>query len=231
MFQKSLLLALILVALSGVTYAGEHIYLSGGPALRYFEKHKENSHDRFWGNFIQAAMARFEEWKAEMEPGDQFTWLIHKPGYVTRGKEMGVDLIEKTENWIRPTGARIIWFTERDELIDYLNQGQDRREVKIKRFEYFGHSNKRNFMFDYSNRFDAAVIETQCLHQNHLKKINRGIFARDAYVKSWGCHTGEEYSKYWRRATGVPMIGAIGKTDYSNASVPVLSSADGKWAQ
>lgn len=212
-------------------FGGEHIYVSGGPALRYFEKHKENSHDRFWGNFIQAAMARFEEWKSEMDPNDQFTWLIHRPGYVSRGEEMGTNLIERVENWIRPSGARIIWFTDRDELIDYLNNGQDRDKIKIERFEYFGHSNKRNFMFDYSNRFDAAVIASQCLHQDHLKKINRGIFDRSAYVKSWGCHTGEEYSQYWRRATGVPMIGAIGKTDYSNASVPVISTPGGRWTQ
>ena len=42
------------------------------------------------------------------------------------------------------------------------------------------------------------------------------IFARNAFVKSWGCHTGESMSKKFYEATGTRMIGAIGRTDYSN---------------
>ena len=57
----------------------------------------------------------------------------------------------------------------------------------------------------------------------------RRAFVRDAYVKSWGCHTGESMSKHWRDATGTRMWGAIGKTDYSTGELPALSSAGGKW--
>jgi hypothetical protein len=60
-----------------------------------------------------------------------------------------------------------------------------------------------------------------------LKRIHRGIFTHNAVVKSWGCHTGESMSKFWRQATGKRMIGAIGKTDYSkcpaNGWIPQLS--------
>ncbi|MEO0453162.1 MAG: hypothetical protein AAFY98_03370 [Verrucomicrobiota bacterium] len=221
----------VVLSTHSLAIAGEHIYISGGPALRYFEKHKTASHDRFWGNFIQAAVARFQEWKTELDSADQFTWLIYRPSYISRGEEQGEDLITKTENWVAQTGAKIVWFDSRGELINYLNNGQDRDTLKIERIEYFGHSNKRNWMFDYSNRFDAAVLETDSLHMNQLKEINRRIFAKGAYCKSWGCHSGEEYSKMWRRATGVPLIGAIGKTDYSNASVPVISTPGGKWTK
>ena len=44
-------------------------------------------------------------------------------------------------------------------------------------------------MFDYSNNIDSAC--KSWLHENDLTKINRRVFARHAYVKSWGCHTGE----------------------------------------
>jgi hypothetical protein len=49
-----------------------------------------------------------------------------------------------------------------------------------------------------------------------LKKIRSGAFAKGAYCQSWGCHTAEAMSAVWKKATGVPMIGAKGKTDYSN---------------
>ena len=57
--------------------------------------------------------------------------------------------------------------------------------------------------------------------------------SKRAVVKSWGCHTGESMSKKWKRATGVPMIGAVGKTDYSvmyrNNWLPALSK--GRWTR
>ena len=55
-------------------------------------------------------------------------------------------------------------------------------------------------MFDYSNNIDSAC--KSWLHENDLKQINRRAFARGAYVKSWGCHTGESMSKKWYAATG-----------------------------
>ena len=67
------------------------------------------------------------------------------------------------------------------------------------------------------------------LVMRELKKIDKRVFARGAYVKSWGCHTGESMSKLWRDATGTRMWGAIGKTDYSTGELPALSSAGGKW--
>ncbi len=57
-------------------------------------------------------------------------------------------------------------------------------------------------------------------------------FARDAVCKSWGCHSGEMYSQWWKSEFGVPMIGAIGKTDFAHGGLPMLSDAStGKWAQ
>jgi len=83
-------------------------------------------------------------------------------------------------------------------------------------------------MFDYSNEIDSA---SKCwLHENDFTKLKRGIFAKDAFVKSWGCHTGEEMSQRFRAATGVKMYGAVGRTDYSNGTVPVLATPDAHWA-
>jgi hypothetical protein len=211
--------------------AQEHIFISGGPALRYFERHKVNTHDVFWGNFIQAAIVRHRQIAPTLPAGHLFTWLIFRPAYERRVPEAKFDLIAEVEKRIQPTGARIVWFHDRDELIRYLNEGQDRSKIKISRLEYFGHSNKRNWMFDYSNRLDGAVAEPACLHLRDLPKIKRTAFAPDAYTRSWGCHSGEEYSGAWLKSTGVPMVGAIGKTDYSNGGIPFISTPGGRWTQ
>lgn len=225
------LTALLLLAGGRELSADEHIFVSGGPALRFFERHKVNTHDRYWGNFIQGALPRWRQIRGEIKDSEAFTWMLFRPGYITRGKEQNQDLIAEAERMIAPTGAKIIWFNDRDELLHYINHGQDRRKIKIARLEYFGHSNKKNFMFDYSNRLDGAVAEPKSLHLRDLSKINRSAFRSDAYCRSWGCHSGEEYSAAWRRAVGVPMLGAVGKTDYSSGGLPVISTPGGRWVQ
>ncbi|MDX6767201.1 MAG: hypothetical protein SFU85_10470 [Candidatus Methylacidiphilales bacterium] len=217
--------------LSPALRADEQIFVSGGPALRYFEKHKVSSHDKFWGNFIHAGVLRYNQIKEEIPKEDTFTWMVFRPSYESRMTEAEFDVITEVENRIRPTGAKVVWFSSRDEFIEYINRGQDRSKVKISRLEYFGHSNKRNWMFDYSNRLDGAVAAPLCLHINDLPKLNHKSFAPNAYTRSWGCHSGEEYTNAWQRATGARMIGAVGKTDYSGGGIPVISTPGGYWTK
>ena len=99
--------------------------------------------------------------------------------------------------------------------------------MKIVGFEYFGHSNRACFMFDYSNLLDSA--SKSWLHESELSKIERRDFLHGAYVRSWGCHTGESMSKKWYNATGTHMIGAIGKTQFMMEELPILTSEGGKW--
>jgi hypothetical protein len=109
----------------------------------------------------------------------------------------------------------LVWFRSTQELINYINNGQSGRgNLKISGFEYFGHSNKFSFMFDYSS--DVYATSTAWLHENDLRKISRWAFSGKAYCQSWGCHTAESFSKAWKRATGTKMVGAQGKTDYSD---------------
>jgi hypothetical protein len=126
-------------------------------------------------------------------------------------------------------GIRLVWFSSTDELINYVNNGQNRNAIKVSGFEYFGHSNKYCFVFDYSNHILGA--SKSFLHQSDLKRLDRKAFAKGAYCKSWGCHSGEAFSQEFRRVTGLKMIGAIGKTDYSESwkgTLPFVSNG-GRW--
>lgn len=81
-------------------------------------------------------------------------------------------------------------------------------------------------MFDYSS--DAYGTSSSWLHEVDLKRLNRSSFARDAFCQSWGCHTGESMSAAWKKATGLTLIGAYGKTDYTDLHLrdnhPALAS-------
>lgn len=209
----------------------EYIFISGGPALIEWEKFKEVPHDRWWGNFIRPARVRMQEIREQLGPNARITWLVYRRGYERRQVRMHEpDIIRNILSVRDRYGINLIWFQTGDDIINYLNHGLPRNQIKIANLEFYGHSNKSCFMFDYSNEIDSA--SKSWLHEDELHRIRRGIFTRDAHIKSWGCHTGESMSRAWRRATGTRMIGAIGKTNYGpmyrNNWRPVLSPG-GRW--
>ncbi len=209
----------------------EYIIVSGGPALLYWEGYRREAHrhDRWWGNFIRTARIRIEQLQKASNNAVNLTWLVYRPGYETRAREDGEPLISHIESVRDKYGVNLVWFDQGDEVIHYLNAGRNRNQVKVSGFEYFGHSNKFCFVFDYSNHILGA--SKSFLHQGDLKKINRKVFAKGAYAKSWGCHTAESFSQEFRRVTGIKMIGAVGKTDYSECykgTLPFVSGG-GRW--
>ena len=229
-----LLLASLSILLLGLATAPaqdrEDIVLTGGPALRFMEHGKGDvSHDVYWFNFVDASTIRLKELKDQAKPDEIVTWLIYRPSYAARSREMDLDLLAQLQQKANALGVRLVFFDNKAQLIAYLDRGFDRDKVKIADFDYFGHSNKACFLFDYSNTIDTMSIAW--LHVKDLRLIDSDIFARDAVCKSWGCHSGEMYSKWWKNRFDVPMIGAIGKTDFAHGGLPQLSNSDGKWAE
>jgi hypothetical protein len=218
-----------LVSVSAQAIEKEYVILSGSVSLIRWEKFKAQPHDGWWLNFIRAARLRIEELiNLGVAPQD-ITWLVYAKGYRTRSEQEQKDLIPDILSVRDKYGVKLILFDETSQVIDYLNNGRPRDQVKIANFEYFGHSNRACFMFDYSNEVDSA--SKVWLHEDELKKIRRGIFSSDAFVKSWGCHTGESMSKKFAQATGVKMWGATGKTQYQTEALPILSTPGGRWVR
>lgn len=221
----------VLPASAALNPNDEYILISGGPSLNAWENYRrpEHRHDQWWGNFIRTARIRIQGLQKATDGKINITWLVYRPGYETRAREDGDPLIANIESVRDKYKIRLVWFDKSSDVINYLNTGQNRRQVKVSGFEYFGHSNKYCFIFDYSNHILGA---SRCfLHQGDLDKINRGVFAKGAYAKSWGCHSGEAFCAEFKRTTGVKMIGAIGKTDYSKTYLQILPfvSPGGRW--
>jgi hypothetical protein len=221
------LLSALLLASPVMAIEKEYIIISGGPSMYAWEKFKAQPHDKWWGNFIRTARVRIQELQAKHGPDVPITWLVYKDGYIKRGQQDNQDYISNILSVRDKYHVKLIFFDKGKEVIDYFNHGQPRDKVKIANFEFYGHSNAACFLFDYSNIIDSA--SKSWLHETDFKKFNRGIFTKDAFVKSWGCHTGESMSKKFRAATGIKMYGAIGKTDYSNGTFIVLSKPGDRW--
>lgn len=217
----------------------EYVLLCGGPSLMRWEKFKEIPHDLYWGCFVRAARTRVQQLRMQIgeNPYAKITLLIYLDSYRSRSQQENKNLISDIYSIRDKYHIQVVPIQTAQDAIDYLNQGehQDRTRVKIADFEYFGHSNSCAFMFDYSNNIDSA--SKAWLHEDSLKLLRRDLFVKNSYVKSWGCHTGESMSKKFYKATGMHMIGAVGRTDFStreealNGIIPSLSSAHGKWVR
>ena len=229
--MKRLFLALCLALLAAVPLqaapSGEYILLVGGPSMFQWEKYKQQPHDHWWANFVRAARIRTEQIRGQAGPDAKITWLVYKQGYIDRAKQDKQDLIALIESVRDKFNINLVWFDQGNDVINYLNTGANRDAVKVADFEYFGHSNKACFMFDYSSNVDSA--SKSFLHQSQLTAINRRAFTKDALVRSWGCHTGEMMSQKWYQAVGNRMWGAVGKTQYMTDELPIISTPGGRW--
>jgi hypothetical protein len=232
--KRTLFLLLPLIALLAAplhaaqqTTQGEYILLVGGPSLMQWEKYKAQPHDHWWANFVRAARIRTEQIREEAGPDAKITWLVYKQGYLDRAAQEHMDLISFIDSVRDKFNLNLVWFHNGDDVINYLNSGQPRSQMKIADFEFFGHSNKACFMFDYSSAVDSSA--KSFLHESQLAQIHRGIFWRNAVIKSWGCHTGESMGQKFHAATGMHMIGALGKTQFMMDELPILTSPGGRW--
>src|ERR1043166_2524988 len=155
---------------------GEYLIVTGGVSLHVWEKWKAQPHDNWWANFVRASRIRIEQ-ILQANPNQQITWLVYRPAYITRSRQDSRDYTSLITSVRDTFHVRLMWFDSTSQLLNYVNNGQPRDRVKINGLEFFGHSNKACFMFDYSNIIDSA--SKAWLHENDLTKIRRGIFTRD----------------------------------------------------
>lgn len=206
----------------------EYIVLVGGPSLMVWEKYKgPAAHDHWWANFVRAARIRTEQIREKYGSDAKITWLVYKQGYIDRGKQEKQDLLPLIGSVRDKFNLNLVYFRDGADVIDYLNHGQPRDQVKVAFFEYFGHSNAACFMFDYSSNVDSA--SKSWLRDTDLANINRTVFTRDAEIRSWGCYTGLRMAKAWHNSVGNRMWGVTGKTQYMTDELPVIATAGARW--
>ncbi len=223
-FLRIILLAAVMAAAA----RAEHVIVSGGPSLRKWEDLRvaEDQHDRWWANFIRAGTLRMAEIRKAYGRDAKLVWIVHRNSYEARGREDGKPYTTWITEQATKRRATLIWFNTSGDFIRVLNS---RPRGSIQTFDFFGHSNKYAFMFDYG--CDIMAVSTSWLHERDLPRIKSSIFARNAYCKSWGCHTGESMSQVWRRSVGIPLEGARGPTTYTVVGQGQMPLVRGSWVR
>ena len=225
MFARTIALTFLLLT----TWShADHLIVTGGPALRKWENLRvsDDQHDRWWANFVRASTLRMAEIRKAYGSDAPIVWMVYQPGYQARGREDG----KPYTSWIASLASQrrvtLVWFNGSGNFIQALNS---RPRGSIQTFDFFGHSNRYAFMFDYGN--EIMAVSTALLHERDLPRIKASIFAPNAYCKSWGCHTGESMSKVWKSTTGVALEGARGPTSYTVVGQGIMPVVKGSWVR
>jgi hypothetical protein len=221
------LIPLLLLLLAGALQA-EHVIVAGGPSLRRWEDLRvpQDQHDRWWANFIRASTLRMAEIRIAYGRDAKLVWMVHRSSYEARGREDGKPYTTWIGEQASKRDATLIWIESGGDLIRAINS---RPRGSIKTFDFFGHSNRHAFMLDYGS--DIMAASTSWLHERDLARIRSSVFARNAYCKSWGCHTGESMSAVWKRAIGIPLEGARGPTMYTEVGHGRMPFVRGSWTR
>lgn len=223
MARQLRLILLSFLALVSVASA-DHLILTGGPAIRNWEDLRvpQDQHDRWWANFVRASTLRMVEIRKAYGESAPIVWMVYRPGYQDRGREDSKPYTTYITDLAKKRNVTLVWVDGTASLISALN---NRPRGSVETFDYFGHSNRYCFMLDYGSAIMGAC--TAWLHERDLPKIHSSIFAKDAYCKSWGCHTAESMSKVWKSAIGLKLEGAMGKTDYTMVGQGQLPAGEG----
>ena len=96
------------------------------------------AHDHWWANFVRSGRIRTEQLRAQLGPDALITWLVYRPGYVDRGRQEKRDLIANINSVRDKFHLNLVYFDRGGAVIDYLNNGRPRDQVKISGLEFFG---------------------------------------------------------------------------------------------
>jgi len=221
------LLAVISLTFSSLASA-EHVILTGGCALRKWENYRVSAdqHDRWWANFIRASTLRMAEIRTAYGKDAPLVWMVYQPSYSARGREDGKAYTTWITQLASERRATLIWLNNGGDFIRALNS---RPRGSVQTFDYFGHSNRYCFLLDYSSEVMAACVAW--VHEKDLPRINSSVFSKNAYCKSWGCHTAESMSEKWKSATGCVLEAATGPTNYDKVGQGTLPTASSGWTR
>jgi len=225
--MRTLACLLLFLSLGSLLQAQRtHVVLCGGPALRAWEDLRvpPDRHDGYWANFVHASNLRMDEIRKAYGDSDPIVWMVYKPGYITRGSEDSKPYVTWITEHAVKRKARLIWIDSGDDFFREMNRLP---RGSVVNFDFFGHSNKHCFLLDYSNKIMA--LSKAWIHENDLSRLKSSVFNKSAICQSYGCHTGESMSAFWKRSTGVTLIGAKGKTDYVTLNDNKLPRVNGSW--
>ena len=104
-----------------------------------WEKYKAVPHDQFWADFVRASRTRIQQLQIQQgkDPNALYTWLVFEDGYRARGAQDNQDYIADINSVRDKYHLHLVPVRNGNDVINYLNNGQDREPPEGGRFRVF----------------------------------------------------------------------------------------------
>lgn len=180
----------------------EKIIISGG--IAGYEKNRYN--------FIETAIRQINVSKNQ-NPDEKITWAISTHGYT----EKEIKNFQKTAE---KNGVNIVLFDDKDTLITYMNEGEEknRKDDKITlvaNFSHGGTGEKGGLWLAYGQ--DEEIRDATDITKEDIEKFNKEAFDNPVSL-FYSCNTGtggdESFAQEWVNQVGGVAQAAVGLTSY-----------------
>ena len=171
--------------------------------------------DRFKYNFIEPAIRDIRN--AQEQGRENITWLISSTGY----SEIDITNFEQTAE---DFGVNIVFFSNADEFINYINTGDILREdgdrdTKVDYLSVFSHGAPGELWLGMHQKNDKELE----VYLKDIKRIDPEAFTESSRTFFYSCGSASfdvlndkgNFAQNWHERTGSVTVGFDGRTNYN----------------
>ena len=171
--------------------------------------------DRFKYNFIEPAIRDIRN--AQEQGRENITWLISSTGY----SEIDITNFEQTAE---DFGVNIVFFSNADEFINYINTGDILREdgdrdTKVDYLSVFSHGAPGELWLGMHQKNDKELE----VYLTDIKRIDPEAFTESSRTFFYSCGSASfdvlndkgNFAQNWHERTGSVTVGFDGRTNYN----------------
>lgn len=185
-FENMLLSKYITDEIDEIEFEKEKIVVSGNNVDGYAAR-----------NFLETAIKQIKDWKAQ--DNSEITWMVVKNGY----SDADIEQIKKAA---KKYGVNLKFIDSQDDLVNHINSGYDRDEVKISDISIFAHGLRDNdgtLALNYEGTDELNITSEEIKNSD----ISRNAFqAVHTYFAACNIGTRENdvtsFAEEWIKKTG-----------------------------
>ena len=201
-------------------YGNRKVVVTGGK-----DNHNYNSM-----NFVEASKIQIKGYKRNGHD-EKINWLVFDLDYSLKYKE-------KMTNWAKSYNVELDFITKSSNLIEKINS-YSQTSVLVTNLSVFSHGTASNIAFGYENTgYEYSLYDKTSINQLNVYQLSKKSFADNAMIHLYSCNSatprgfegkyfqsrkalinavdrGRSLAEELHNATGVPVWGTIGRTDYS----------------
>ena len=224
------------------TTIGSYVYCSSNPIVfidpdgnrKVVVTGGRDNHNKNSMNFVEASKIQIKDYIKQIKQNghnEKLNWLVFDLDYNFEDKE-------NMKNWAKNNNVKLDFIANSSDLIKKINSYSQTSDL-ITNLSVFSHGTASNIAFGYENTgYEYTLNDKTSINYLNVYQLSKKSFADNAMIHLYSCNSatprgfegkyfqsrkalinavdrGRSLAEDLHNATGVPVLGTIGRTDYS----------------